>query len=190
MILSKGDTLKFDAYYVDFSGLDSLLLDSIRFGDTVLEFPFSDSLINFENLVSIEGLLEPCIGYVIDTVGGGYEIYPCVSDSMERSLSIFWDKTQSSHHLEVSGSYFEFPFGAFDRTKIKLYHFENGESVLTENSSDKIAGYTSHLQLNDFLKSDSIQVEQILFNVSKISSLRSFPQNRPSLYRSMGYPLW
>lgn len=179
MILSKGDTLKFDAHYVDFSGLDSLLLDSIRIGDTVLGSPFLDSLINSSvNFVGIEGSLEPCLGYVIDTVGGHYEIHPCVSDSIEKSLSIFWDNTKSSHHPEVLGIYHELQYGVVDRTKIKSYHFRNGEAVLTENSSDKISGYLGHLQLTDFLKSDSIQVEQILFNVSKVSFLKSFSRNR------------
>ena len=171
MILSKGDTLKFDAHFVDFSGLDSLLLDSITIGDSVFWNPFTDSLKNiYKNQISIKGFLAPCIGYVVDTVGGGYEIHPCVSsDSTEKSISIFWDMTQPSHHLKGSGGYMEFPFGPYDRTKIKAYHFENEEMVLTENSSDKISGYMNNLQFTEFLKTDSIQVDQILFNVSKAS---------------------
>ena len=178
MILSKGDTLKFDAHYVDFSGFDSLLLDSITIGDSVFWNPFTDSLKNiYKNQISIKGFLAPCIGYVIDTSGGHYEIHPCVSDSMVKTMSIFWDGTQSSH-LEVSGGFLEFPFGTYDRTKIKSYHFENTEAVLTENSSDKISGYIGHMQLTDFLRTDSIQVEQILFNVSKISFLYRISQQR------------
>ena len=185
MVLSKGDTLKFDAYYVDFSDLDTLLLDTFRIGDSVLEFPFTDSLFDFSNVVLIDGFVEPCIGYQIDTSGGGFDIDPCDTDSTEKSLSIFWDKTQSSHYVNASGAYIEFPVGAFDSATAKSYHFNNSELILTENSADKIMGYMNNLQLTNLMRSDSIQVEKIMFNVSEDTFLKSFGRKHSSLHRMM-----
>ena len=185
MILSKGDTLKFDAYYVDFSGLDTLLLDTFRIGDSVLEFPFMDSLFDLSNVVLIDGLVEPCIGYQIDTSGGGFDVHSCETDSTEKSLSIFWDKTQSSHYVNASGAYIEFPVGVFDSATVRSYHFNNSELILTENSPGKIMGYMNNLQLTNLFGSDSIQVEKIMFNVSEDAFLKSFGRKRSSLYSMM-----